>query len=290
MGKKRTPFTDAAAMNIASFGLYYDQLMQMSISMFEWVGLPDTVDERFLELILFTNGSVVFFQDEVLGYLALSVSANGPLNVYNIPINRRAYATNHYQKELTEKDSVIIYNNMLHTPCHPSIRLYATRLADLDRTIDVNTHAQKTPVLILCDESQQLTMKNLYQKYDGNEPFIFGNKALNASIIQALKTDAPYVADKLYMLKSQIWNDALTYLGISNTNTTKKERLVQDEVARTMGGVVASRFSRLNARKQACEQINKMFGLNIDVRFREVVEDLTRGPVETEESQVAENG
>lgn len=272
--KKRTPFSDSAIMNQASFNLYYDQLFQLSIAMFKWEGLPDSVDERFLELILFTNGSAVFFKDEVMGYLALTVAASGPPNVYNIPMRRRAYASNKYQKELDEKDSVIIYNNMLHTPCHPAIRLYATRLADLDRTIDVNTHAQKTPVLVLCDESQRLTMQNLYMQYDGNYPFIFGNKALKDNVIQALSTEAPFISDKLYQLKSQIWNDALTYLGISNTNTTKKERMVSDEVSRTMGGVVASRYSRLNARKQACDEINRMFGLNISVRFREQVEEI----------------
>lgn len=274
--KKRTPFSDTAIINQASFSLYYDQLIQLSIAMWEWQNLPPSIDARFLETVLFTNGSAIFFKDEVLDYLALNVSLNGPLNVYNIPIRRRAYASNNYQKDLTEKDSVIIYNNMLHTPSHSAIRLYATRLADLDRTIDVNTHAQKTPVLVLCDESQRLTMQNLYMQYDGNYPFIFGNKALKESMIEALKTDAPYISDKLYQLKTQIWNDALTYLGISNTNTVKKERMITDEVARTMGGVVASRYSRLNARKQACEEINRMFGLNISVRFRENIEKIAK--------------
>ena len=106
-------------------------------------------------------------------------------------------------------------------------------------------------------------------QYEGNEPFIFGTKDLDTTGLSVLKTDAPYVADKLYQLKTQIWNEALTYLGISNLNVQKKERLVSDEVMRNMGGVIASRYSRLNARRQACEQINEMFGLNIEVDYRE---------------------
>lgn len=112
-------------------------------------------------------------------------------------------------------------------------------------------------------------MKNLYMQYEGNYPFIFGDKNLNFNDLKVLKTDAPYVADKLYMLKTQIWNEALTYLGISNLNVQKKERLVSDEVTRNMGGTIANRYTRLNARRQACDQINKMFGLNIDCSFRE---------------------
>ena len=38
---------------------------------------------------------------------------------------------------------------------------------------------------------------------------------------------------------------------------------------RSQGGTIASRYSRLNARRQACEQINKMFDLNIDVEYRQ---------------------
>ena len=86
--------------------------------------------------------------------------------------------------------------------------------------------------------------------------------------MQALKTDAPYVSDKLYQLKTQIWNEALTYLGISNLSIQKKERLITDEAIRSQGGTIASRYSRLEARRKACEEINDMFGLNVSVDYR----------------------
>jgi hypothetical protein len=142
-------------------------------------------------------------------------------------------------------------------------------LWDIDQTIIINAKAQKTPILINCNEKQRLSLENVYMKYEGNQPFIFGNKDLDISSFSVLKTDAPYVADKLYQLKTQYWNEALTYLGISNTNTQKKERMLTDEVIRNMGGTIASRYSRLNARKKACDEINKMFGLDIDCQFRE---------------------
>jgi hypothetical protein len=123
--------------------------------------------------------------------------------------------------------------------------------------------------LIQCEENQRLTLKNVYQKYDGNEPVIFGDKNLNPNALKVLQTGAPYVADKLYQLKTEIWNEALTYLGISNVNYQKKERMISDEVMRAQGGIVASRYSRLESRRQAVEEINKMFGLNIEVNYRE---------------------
>lgn len=273
MGKRKTHsnknFWESSYMNNRTYMQYYNRLTELSISMFEWKNLPDTIDSRFLELTLFSDGMSVFFRDEALGDLALQCMISGQLDVYRIPINRVAYATNGYRRNLDNTNSVIIFNNMLHTNSMLDVEMFSRRLYNLDRAIDVNANAQKTPVLIQCEENQRLTMKNLYEQYDGNQPFIFGDKALNTNALKVLKTDAPYVADRLYELKTQIWNEALTYLGISNTNIMKKERMITDEVQRNQGGVIASRYSRLDSRKQACKKINEMFGLNIDVEYRE---------------------
>ena len=269
MAKGNKEFWESNKANSQGYIAYYNRLVELSMSMFEWINLPDTIDPRFLELTLFSKGTCVFFKDEVLGYLALPTAIGGKLNVYNIPNQRRAYASNGYQQELDNTNSVLIYNNMLHTNSMLDVEIFARRLWDIDRTIDVNMKAQKTPILIQADEKDRLTMKNLYMKYEGNEPFIFGSKNLDPNSLKVLTTNAPYVADKLNEIKTQIWNEALTYLGISNVNYVKKERLVSDEVLRNQGGTIASRYSRLYARKLACEEINKMFGLNIDVEYRE---------------------
>lgn len=269
MPKRNGKFWESAKRNNASYIQYFNRLMELSISMFEWKNLPKSVDERFLENVLFNDGMAVFFKDDVLGYLALRTTIGGRLNVYQIPTERRAYASNGYNQELNEEDSVIIFNNMIHTNAVVDVETFAKRLYNIDRAIDVNANAQKTPILITCDEAQRLTLKNVYMQYDGNEPVIFGDKNLNPNSLKVLTTGAPYVADKLYQLKTQIWNEALTYLGISNLNIQKKERLVSDEVTRNQGGVIASRWSRLNSRRQACDKINEMFGLDISVDFRE---------------------
>ena len=267
---RKTNFSESAFLNNGTYGFYLSRLMELAMSMFEWKNVPESIDTRFLELTLFSDGQAVFFKDEEMDkFLALQCIINGRLDVYRVPINRRAFAVNGYQRNLTNKDSVIIYNNYLRTNSYQMCVLYAKKLYNLDRIIDVNANAQKTPVLIAVDETQRLTALNVYQQWDGNQPVIYGDKALNPELIRVLKTDAPYVSDKLYQLKIQYWNEALTYLGISNLNIQKKERLVADEVVRSQGGTIASRYSRLEARREACEKINAMFGLNISVDYRE---------------------
>lgn len=291
MGRKRdTQFGESAYMNNRTYMQYYNRLTELALSMFEWKNLPKTVDQRFLELCLFSDGMCVFFEDEVLGYLGLRCMIGGRLNVYQIPTVRNAYATNGYQKELDGTNSVIIFNNYIHTNSMLDVEMFSKRLYNLDRAIDVNANAQKTPVLIQCDESQRLTMKNLYKQYDGNEPFIFGSKGLDANGLKVLQTGAPYVADKLYELKTQIWNEALTYLGISNINVVKKERMITDEVTRNQGGTIASRYSRLESRRQACKQINEMFGLDIWVEYREDFQDIEEQKNENEEEEIEYRG
>ena len=271
MGRKKTNFEESLLMNNATYEQYFNRLMELSIGMFEWKNLPSTCDVRYLELALFMNGSAVFFQDDVLeDYVTLDVICSGRLDVYGNPVLRRAYSRyNNYQKLLKGNNSVIIWNNYTRTNSVLDVEMFAKRLYNLDRIIDVNANAQKTPILIKCDETQRLTMLNVYKEYDGNSPVIFGDKALNSNGLDVLSTGAPYVADKLYMLKTQIWNEALTYLGISNINVQKKERLITDEVTRNQGGTIASRYSRLESRREAVRKINEMFGLNIEVNYRE---------------------
>ena len=58
--RKDREFWESADLNVASYIQYYDRLTELSISMFEWRNLPETVDPRFLELTLFANGMAVF--------------------------------------------------------------------------------------------------------------------------------------------------------------------------------------------------------------------------------------
>lgn len=262
-------FWESAYMNNRTYQQYYWHLLGLAISMFEWKNLPDTIDERFLELTLFSDGKALFFRDDVIGDLTLQVALGGNFDVYRIPKNRRAYSANGYNKQCDETNSVIIWNNMMHTDSKLDVEMFAKKLYDIDMSIIVNAKAQKTPTLILCDEEEKLTLENIYMQYDGNKPVIFGKKGLNPNSVSAISTGAPYVADKLFELKTRYWNEALTYLGISNLAINKKERLISEEVSKAMGSTIANRYVRLNTRKQAAKEINRMFGLNVSVDYRE---------------------
>lgn len=268
--REKTLFGESATVNNLTYMQYLNRLTELSVSMFEWKNLPPTVDARYLELHLFETGSMVYFDDDVIGNLCLDCLPSGRLDVYGNPVLRRAYSGyNNYQKLLKESNSVIIWNNYLHTNSILAVKMFARRLYNLDRIIDVNANAQKTPVLIQGTEQQRLTLKNLYKEFDGNSPFIFGDKNLDLNSLKCLQTGAPYVCDKLYNLKQMYWNEALTYLGINNSGAQKRERMLAIESSQAQGGTISSRYSRLQSRREAVEKINAMFGTNIEVNYRE---------------------
>jgi connector GP10 len=258
-------------LNMDTYNMYFTQLKNMCISLFEWSGLPDTVNERFLEQTLFEFGHVAFVNDPVYGFLGLPSNLSGVVNMYGEPIKIMAQSFN-YQREFdVGKDCVIIYHTNIKEGTESVARLYAQRLYEVERATDVNIKTQKFPIIVMCSEQQRMTLKNLMSQYDGNEHLVFSHKNLDLESVKVLNTEAPFVADKLINYKHNLWNECMMKLGISNFNQMKKERLVESETNANAEQVKAFRNGLLTMRLKACEQINKLFNLNVSVKFR--VED-----------------
>lgn len=275
--KKMNETDLAMAINNKTYIDYLDRLKLLAVSLFKWKGLDDVAGfgaSRFLELSLYENGRACFVKDESKGYLALKVNPMDKLNVYNLPVKVLAWSIG-YNKTYAFDDIVYIMNNELELPTANTLSLFAYRLYETERTIDVNLIAQKTPVLIEGDTKTILTLKNVYMQYSGNTPFIFGNKQFDISNkLNVLKTDAPYLVDKLELHKHEIWNEALTYLGIDNANTDKKERLITDEVESNNDLISYYLNCFYKTRKQACDLINERYDLNIEIELNKEITNL----------------
>lgn len=264
--------------NQNTLDMFMWRLLNIAISVFKWKNLPEGVDERMLEFWLLRDGFCGFFYDEMLkhddhrrapeGYAVLPMMIAGQWDIYNYPTDRRAYAVNGFQYDCDEDNSVIIYNSYLRVPMWATLYQYAFRLAEVQRSIDINVKQQRTARLIRCDQNQRLTYLNAAKEVDEGRNWVHGDKNLDLDAFQVIDTTTPYVGGELQIYKHQLWNEALTFMGIENVNTDKKERLISDEVVNNMGDVEAERFTRLNARKQACEEINRLFGLHVGVEFR----------------------
>lgn len=276
MGKKKIRHNKI--VNWSTFNHYYNLIELMYINRYEWENLPDSVDMRYLELGLFRKGRMLYFNDEVLGDLCLEMSGDGDISVYREPKKRYAYSAGSggYTVHRNMNNSVIIYDNFLRKNNINSVIFFAQRLAEITRTADVNIHVQKTPYIICCDEAQKLTMQNMLNDVEENTERVFGYKGLDVNAINVLKLDAPFIADKLSIEKMKVWNECLTWMGINNSNTEKRERMVTAEANSNTECIDFMMQVGLNARLEAVRKINKMFGTEISVKPSKAIAQMYR--------------
>lgn len=284
-------FIDSALVNDLTFTDYLNRFKKVALSVFEWVNLPKSMNAQWLEKCLYYNGMATLLKDKNYGFINTNCCSIGKLNIYGLPANLNCYSFEYQtnrklytglmtglteaQKEAREfYECILVQNNWDRTPTAGSMELFALRLYEAERTADVNIKSQKTPVMVLVDEEQRLLMENLYSQYDGNRPFIFGDKKqLGSDVLRAIKTDAPFIADKIMDYKKEIWNEALTFLGINNIMVDKKERLITDEANSNNELINLNLQSYLAPRQEACRQFNEKFGFTgtdkeISVRVR----------------------
>lgn len=272
-------FIDTTLVNDKTYFDYLNRFKQIALSMFEWVNLPSSMNSDFLEKCLYYFGQASLLKTMEYGFINTKCASNGFINIYGIPTKLNCFSYEFQEDRqvysgltpnINEYDScVLVKNNWEKLPTAGTMELFAMRLYEAERTCDVNIKAQKTPVLLVGDDTFKLTMMNLFNKYNGNEPVIYGDKKqLGSETLRSIKTDAPFVADKIMQYKKEIWNEALTYLGINNIMVDKKERLITDEANSNNELINMNLQSRLAPRKNACKQFNELFGMNIDVRVR----------------------
>lgn len=266
-------------LNNREYGNWFTKLYNIILASIEWENVPDSIDPRFIEQTLFWQGRAVWFKDDILGDLCLPVINTSVFDWYGNLISCRGRSYNYTSDYLNcgpwningepqEQNAVIIYNNVARLPDLEIILAYAERLSNIDRTIDVNVAAQKTPVLIRCEESERFTLRSVYNDYKGNEPVIFGSKNINPNAITSISTKADFVSQDLFALRKQLLQDCLAYMGIESNVSEKAERVIAGEITANMGQIESYRQTRIYPRQQAVDVINRIFGHNIKVRFR----------------------
>lgn len=278
----KSEFRDAMLLNNETYVDYLERLKKIALSIFEWSNLPDSMNARYLEMVLYYKGQASLLYDNDYGFINTQACDSGYINIYGLPTLINCYSFSYNQMRDTyvagsgepkDKECILVLNNYQRVPTASTLELFAYRLAELQRTFDVNIKAQRTPVLIRTDQKQEFTLKKMYEQYDGNTPAIFADKNLvSDDSLKALKTDAPFIARELNDAKREIWNEALTFLGVSNLSE-KRERLISSEADSNNELVNLNLQSYLVPRQQACKEFNDKFGFTgtdkeISVRVR----------------------
>lgn len=274
-------FRDAILMNSQTYYDYLERMKKICLSMFEWQNLPNSMNARFIEMCLYYQGQASLLYDDDYGFINTMCADGGYLNIYGLPTEINCYSYQYNTRrtlymtdtgEEKSKECILVMNNYERIPTASTITLFAKRLAEAQRTADVNIKAQRTPVLITTDQKQYFTLKKMYEEYDGNTPAIFADKNLiTPDALKAMRTDAPFIAQDIMDYKREIWNEFLTFMGISNLSE-KRERMISNEVDSNNELINLNLQALLTPRKEACRQFNEKYGLMgdkaIDVKVR----------------------
>lgn len=274
-------FTDAMLMNSRTYIDYLERMKKICLSMFEWVNLPDSCNARFLEMCLYYNGQAALLYDSDLGYLNTMACDGGYINLYGLPTEVQCYSYRFNQRrslyttdvgEEKDKECILVLNNFERVPTCATVELFAKRLAEAQRTCDVNIKSLRTPLLITTDQKQYFTLKKMYEEYDGNTPALFADKnVLTPDAIKTLKTESPVLLQDLMDYKREIWNEFLSFIGVQNLSE-KRERLISSEIDSNNELINLNLQALLIPRKEACKQFNEKYGLMgdkaIDVKVR----------------------
>ncbi|ALH46480.1 upper collar connector [Bacillus phage VMY22] len=257
---------------------YQRYLFSLAFQLFEWEGLPDSVNPRYLEMSLHTHGQVAFYKDPKLGYIVTQGTPSGEVDHYMLSKYYQATSVSYnksfrlynYTDMKYPNMGILIRNNDYQFPSTPSLEIFAKDLAEQKEIIRINNNAQKTPFFIASNDNTLLSMKNIYNQLEGNAPAIFVNENFDLSAIQVFHTPAPYVGDKMNVQKNATWNEVMTFLSIDNANQEKKERMITSEAEANSGQVKASGNIYLKSREEACKRINEYHPeLNVSVRLRD---------------------
>lgn len=250
----------------------FSRFLNLAINRFTWSNLPPGIESRKLEEFLIRYGMVAFFNDENYGNMILPCFNTSDLNVYYEPTEVNVMG-NKFDKKISVDDVVIIRNNATADNDYDDLLTFANRINEIELTMDINLNAQKTPFVVLCDEKERLTFKNIINEVRKFKYAIFGTKNLKMNSVDVLNTSSPYLLDKLQQQKRELYNELLSFLGINNNNVEKRERLLVDEVNANNEFILVNLEHMYEERKKACDLINAKFGTNIEVRKREVYLD-----------------
>ena len=249
--------------------MYRREMTTLAQNVFEFKNMPEYIDIAYLNRILVYNGSIAFFYDDILkSVIALPYDVKGKLDIYNRPKTIMARSANgQYYRNLSEGEFVIMYDNSGRYPIFNDIFQLADRIALCVRVQDVNIFQQKTPRYWLTNKDNELSVKNALNDIDGFMENVLAYKTLDLENLSSVQAPAPYVTDKIDDHLEKLWGEFFRLIGVANIREQKKERMIVDEMTASQGGTIASRYSRFEPRRKAIEEINKKWGLNIEVKY-----------------------
>ena len=250
-------------------------------SMFTWSGLPDTIPQKWLESYLLVDGQCAVINTSK-GLFATNGGMGADPNEYYIPtkyivtnpwLPEGSSAGKQYIIDGDEKDAVLVRNDIYTVGLMPLLMKYCTQMVENDITMSIaDIWVRATVALSAADdqtkESAEQWLRDLRKGklgVIGEAPFLAGNQneSLRTNPIGTVAGTLTDLIEYHQYLKAGLYND----IGLNSNYNMKREAIMSNETKLNDDALHPLIDTMLACRKEAAEEINKLFGTNISVEF-----------------------
>jgi len=261
--------------NTQMFTFFKKYLLEKVMSEFEF-GLPEMWDKNYFLYSVFLNGYLAIVNTDKFGVICQHCGLRG-YNIYYNPTHAiivNPLLTGILEPKIGTQCSLIKLQPD-YSGVSDIVNYYADNMAMTAETCEMNIMNSKLSFLFAVrGKSQAESMKKILDQvmrgelgvfYDeklkmGNDniPLDFFNNDLKKNFI------APELQDTLRRWEEMFCNE----VGIPNTRSDKKERMIVDEVNSNNIECLTKAELWLETLKEGIEQTNKMFNLDLSVKLR----------------------
>lgn len=283
----------ASLTTLRTYDSWWQLFYTAAVTSFEWEGLPDCIDARYLETVLFFNGTVALTRtspkpNTLIPYVVAPYSSEGKLDCYNNPNKVRLLTANgqrftryanywlrrtgnqHGTKtRVMVPNACVCWDSVVRWPLYNTIDLACRRLAEFDVTIDQHVRAERVPYIFTVPEEGRANAEEMFNKIEKGDPAMYFSPAGTQIVTSTvLNTGIDYIGDKLLNDELKLVSQTYTLLGIDNNAAAeKKERVQTAETVANNEQFLMQRRARLRAREEFCEDMRRVFGLDVHVRW-----------------------
>ncbi len=214
---------------------YLDRFYNQFQSKYEVTG--DCLTDESLDYLMrrfWADGTCALYRIPNTEFMGIAQFSADLFNIWDKPdrfqlITRRDASTHLIPQKMmiNKKDAVIAKIRPDGKPIYPVARYYADRLSSIDKAIECNMLAVRTPWILLSDSGNIKRINDFMRRYLADEVCLTLNPD-DVNSIQVLQTTANYIIDKLEVEKTQTLHEALDELGFDNCAETGNRAIVAE--------------------------------------------------------------
>ena len=256
-------------LKVTGIGVSFRNLINFiegRIAQFSYRGLEDDLPPYILREALMFNNRLCFYNSPTFGIVLCRYLPLGTYDFYWRPETVKLLALN--GKTIADvvpfKDIVLVKDNNMDIIPFLWLSEYFEKMDNIENTLMKDIDILKLPAIFKGDEKMVTSFNSIISKALNFKPFAVADK-MGAERFEMFDIKLPVSPEELLSLYKNYKNLALESLGISGTETQKRERLLVGEVESQSEYKNYKYEDFRKCQQDWIEQYNKKFGKHVEL-------------------------